>query len=117
MNHTTNPIYVKIRLQILSIEVYLLGFFFGVCSALKGRFRSILAMIHDQSSFNMIEIESRVQGDHEKFKILLQNRLIFSRFNRKLGLQRKNIGFYRKFHRENRGPSDSLKDDSRAKIG
>ena len=58
-----------------------------------------------------------MQGDHEELKILLQNHLISSRFNKKLGLQRKNLGFYRKFHRENRGPSDSLKDDSAAEIG
>ena len=33
-----------------------------------------------------------------------------------LGLQRKNISFYKKFYSENRGPSDSLKDDLTAKI-
>ena len=93
MNHTTNPIDVKIRLQIASIEVYLLSFFFDVRSAFMGRFRSILAMIRDQSCLNMIEIVSRMQGDHEELNILLQNRLISSRFNQKLGLQRKNMGF------------------------
>ena len=40
---------MKIRVQITSIEVYLLGFFFGVRSTFKGRFRSILATIRDQS--------------------------------------------------------------------
>ena len=73
-------------------------------------------MIRDQSYLNMIAIESIIEGDHEELKILLQNCLISSRFNQKLGLQRKNIGFYRKFHRKNRGPSDSLKYDSTAEI-
>ena len=86
-------------------------------SAFKGRFRSILAMIRDQSCLNMIPIESRMQGNHEELNILLQNYLISSRFNQKLGLQRKNMGFFRKFHRKNCGPSDALKDDSMAVIG
>ena len=55
-----------------------------------------------------------MQRDDEELKILLQNCLISSRFHQELGLQMKNIGFYRKFHPENRGPSDSLKDDSMA---
>ena len=84
MDHTTNLIDVKIRLQIISIEVYFSGFFFGVRSTFKGRFRSILATIRDQSFLNMIAIESRFQGDHEELKILLQNYLISSRFYRKL---------------------------------
>ena len=90
-NQTTNPIDTKIRIQIASIEVYLLGFFFNVCSAFTGRFQSILAMIRDESYLNMIAIEFRMQGDHEELKILLQNLLISSRFNQKLGLQRKSI--------------------------
>ena len=57
-----------------------------------------------------------MQGDHEELKILLQNCSISSRFNPKLGLQRKNIGFYKKFYRENCGLSDSLKDDSTVEI-
>ena len=71
-------------------------------SVSKGRFRSILAMIRDQFSLNMIAIESRMQRDHEELKIFLQNHLISLGFYQKLGLQRKNIGFYKKFHRENR---------------
>ena len=67
--------------------MYLLGFFCGVHSAFKGRFQSILAMIRDQSCLDMIAIESRTQRDHEELKILLQNRLISSRFNRKFCLQ------------------------------
>ena len=107
---------MKIRLSIASIEVYLLDFFFNVRSAFKGRFRSILAMIRDQSCLNMIAIESIMQGDYEELNILLQNCLISSQFNQKLGLQRKNINFYRKFYRKNRGPSDSLKDDLTTEI-
>ena len=82
---------MKIRLQITLIEVYLLSFFFGMRSVFKGRFLSFLVMIRDQSSLNMIAIESRTQGDHEKLTNLLQNFLISSRFNRKLSLQKKNI--------------------------
>ena len=82
---------MKNRLQITLIEVYLLSFFFGVRSVFKGRFLSFLAMIRDQSSLNMIAIESRTQGDYEKLTNLLQNFLISSRFNRKLSLQKKNI--------------------------
>ena len=63
-----------------------------------------------------MEIKSRTQGDHAKLKILLQNCLISSRFNQELGLQMKNIGFYKKFHLKNRGPCNSLKDDSTAEI-
>ena len=73
-------------------------------------------MINDQSYLNMIAIESRMQGDHEELKILLQSCLISSRFNQKLGLQRKNLDFYKKFHRENCAPSDSLKDDLTAEM-
>ena len=58
----------NIKLQIASIELYLLGFFFGVRSTFKGRFRSILAMIHGQSYLNMIAIESRMQEVHEELK-------------------------------------------------
>ena len=49
-------------------------------------------MIRDQSCLNMIAIESRIQGDHEELKILLQKCLISSCFNQKLSLQgEKNI--------------------------
>ena len=82
---------MKIRLQIASIEVYLLSFFFGMRSAFKWKFESILAMIRDQSCLNMIAIESRMQGDHEELKNLLQNCLISSRFNQKLSLQRTSV--------------------------
>ena len=85
-------------------------------SAFKGRFRSILAMIRDQSCLLRIAIESRMQVDHKDFKILVQNFLISLRFNQKLGLQRKNMAFYRTFHRENRGASYLLKDDSTSEI-
>ena len=74
-------------------------------------------MIRDESCLNMLAIEFRMQGDHEEVNIFLQNCLISSRFNQKLGLQRNNMGFYRKFHRENHGPSDSLKDDLMVEIG
>ena len=90
----------KIRLQIASIEVYFLGFFFGVHSAFKGRFRSILAMIRDQSCLNIIAIESKTQGDHEELNILLQNYLISSRFNQKLSLQWGRTYVYRKILRK-----------------
>ena len=95
------------------IEEYFIDFFFGLRSAFKGRFRSILAMIRDQSYLNMIVIESKTQGDHKELNIFLQKCLISSRFNQKLGLQRKNINL---FHHKNRGPSDSLKDDLTAEI-
>ena len=55
--------------------------------------------------------------NHKELKIFLQNCLISSRFYQKLGLQTKNMGFYRKFHHENREVFDSLKDDSTAEIG
>ena len=84
---------MKIRLQIALIEVYLLCFFFGVRSAFKGRFRSILAMIRDQYCLNMISIESRMQGDHEELMNLLQNFLNSSRFNLKFCLQREEHRF------------------------
>ena len=116
MKDTANPIDVKIRLQITSIEVYFLGFFFGVHLAFKGKFRSILVMIHDQSCLNMIAIESRTQGDHEELKILLQNFLIASRFNRKLSLRRKEHLFMEEKSRK-RGPSNSLKRFLTAEIG
>ena len=51
-------------------------------------------MIHDQSCHNLIGIESKMQGDHEEFKILLENCLISSRLNQQLGLQRKNMAFF-----------------------
>ena len=66
MNHSSNLIDANIRLPIMSTEVYLLGLFFGMPSAFKGRFRSILQMIRDHSCLNMIAMKSRMQGDHEE---------------------------------------------------
>ena len=57
-----------------------------------------------------------MQGDHEELKIFLQSRLISTRFNQELGLQKKNIGFNKKFHPKNYGLSNSLEDDSTAEI-
>ena len=71
MIESHNLIDAEIGLQIMLIEVYFSGFFFDVRSEFKGRFRSILAMIRDQSCRNMIAIESRTQGDHKELKILL----------------------------------------------
>ena len=76
--------------------MYLLDFFFIVRSAFKGRFWSILATIRDQSCLNLIGIESRMQGDHEEFKILLQNCLMSSRFNQELSYKEEEHWFYRK---------------------
>ena len=57
---------MKIGLQIVSIEVYLTGFFFGVLSAFKERIRSNLAMIRDQSRPNWMAIESKHGGGGDK---------------------------------------------------
>ena len=94
---------MKIGPQIASIEVYLIGFFFSIRSTFKGRNRSNLAMIRDQSSLNPIRIESRMQGDHEELKILLQNCLISSRINQELLKRREYIGFYRRSPAKNTG--------------
>ena len=59
-------------------------------------------MIHDQPCLNMIAIESRMQGDHEELKILLQNLLIASRFNRKFSLQGEEHLFIEKISRKTR---------------
>ena len=98
--HTTNPIDVKIGLQIASIEVYLIGFFFDIHSAFKGRIRSNLATIHDQSRLNWMAIKSRTRGgggDNEELMILLKNRLISSRFNQDLLYKGGRTSFYGKF--------------------
>ena len=95
--HTTNPIDVRIGLQIVLIEVYLIGFFFGIRSAFKGRIRSNLATIRDQSRLNWIANESRMWGDHKELRILLKNRLIPSRFNQELLYKGGKTPFYRKF--------------------
>ena len=99
----------------MSIEVYLLGFFFGAHSTFKGRFRSIFTMIRDQSCLSMIAIESRMQGDHEKLTNSLQLLSLFT-IQSKVKFTKEEHHFYRKFHRENRGLSDSLKDNSMAEI-
>ena len=83
------------------IEVYFIDLFFGVRLAFKRRIRSILATIRDQSCLNL-RIESRRQGIT---KILLQNRLISSRFNQDLIYK----GEEHQFLLENRKPSDSVK--------
>ena len=95
--HTTNPIDVKIGLQIASIEVYLISFFFSLSLAFKGRIRSSLATARDQSCLNWITIESRTQGDHEELRILLKNHLISSRFNQDLLYKGGRTPFSRKF--------------------
>ena len=69
-------------MHIISL-VYFSSLFFGLHLAFTGRFRSILSMIRDQSSLDMITIESRIKGDCKELKILLQNCLIASRFNQK----------------------------------
>ena len=48
-----------------------MDFVFDVRSAFMGRFRSILAMILDQSCVIMIAIDSRMLEDDEELKILL----------------------------------------------
>ena len=75
---------MKIGLEIALIGVYLTGLFFDVCLAFKGRNRSNVATICDQSCLNLIGIDSRTQGDHEELKNLLQNCLVSSRFNQEL---------------------------------
>ena len=107
---------MKIWLQFMRIEEYSIDFVFNVLSAFKGRFQSFSCNNSWLSCFTRCGIESRKKEDHEELKIFLQNCWISSRFDQKLGLQRKNMNFYKKFHHENRGPSDSLKDDSTAEI-
>ena len=104
---------MEIGLQITSIEVYLIGFFLGVLSAFKGRIRSNLATIRDQSHLDWITIKSRTRGGHEELRILLKNLLIPSQFNQELIYKRGRIPFYRRNRRENRRPSDSVKTDRR----
>ena len=58
MNHTTDPIDVKIWLQFMQIEEYLSGFIFDVRLAFKRR-------------FNGCEIESTKQEDLEELKNFL----------------------------------------------
>ena len=98
---------MKIRLRIALIEVYFPNFLFDVLSAFKGRFRSNLVTIRDQSGFNIIAIDSRMQGDHKKLKILIQNCLISSRFNQEFSYKEE------EHRRKNHGPSDSVKTNGR----
>ena len=104
---------MKIRFQIASIAVNLIGFFFGVRLAFKGRIRSIIATICDQSCLNLIGIDSRTQGDHEELKILLQNYIISSPFNQELKLQRGRTSVFREKSLENGGASNSVKMNGR----
>ena len=90
---------MKIGLEITSIEVYLIGLFFGVLSVFKERIRSNLVMIHDQSGLNWIAIESK-RGDHEELRILLKKCLSFT-IQSRVTLQRKNIGIYKEIPCEN----------------
>ena len=53
-------------------------------------------MIRDQYCFNLIAIESRIQGDHKELKFFLQKCLISSRFNQKMSLQEGRTSIYRK---------------------
>ena len=102
---------MKIWLQFTWIEEYLIGFFLGVRSAFNGRIRSNQVMICDQSRLDWIAIESRTWGDHKELKILLQNRLISSRFNQELRIHKKNIDIYKGFPRKKCRPFDSVKTD------
>ena len=94
-------------LQIASIEVYFFGFFFGVCSTFKGRFRSILATISDQSCLNMIAIELERGGgggggSRRTYDFTLKM-LIFSCFNQKLSYKERRTSIYRKINAKNAG--------------
>ena len=62
----------------------LIGFLFGICSTFKGRIRSNIITIRDQSRINWITIESRMQEDHDELRIWLKNYLIPSGFNQEL---------------------------------
>ena len=73
-------------------------------------------MIHDQSCLNIIEIESRTQEDHEELTNLLQILINLFRIQSKVEFTKEEHHFYKKFHRKNRGPFDSQKDDSMAEI-
>ena len=74
--------------------------------AFKGRFRSILTTIRDQSCLNMIAIESRTQGDHEELKIWFQTlKLNFFMIQSKVKLQGGRTSIDRKIDEKNPGRS------------
>ena len=58
-------------------------------------------MICDQSCLNMIAIESRMQGDQEECKILLQRHLISSCFNERLSLRKRRTSIYKNLDAKN----------------
>ena len=87
---------MKVGLQFVLVEEYFFGFFFDVRSTFKGRFRLILVITREQLCLKIIVIESRMHGDHEELKILFQNCLISSRFNRKLSYKKKEHLFIEK---------------------
>ena len=70
----------------------------------KERFQLISCNNPWLTYFNGCGIEYKKQENHEELKIFIQSCLISSQFDQKLGLQRKNISFYRKFHCENHRP-------------
>ena len=94
--HTTNTIDVKIEPQSVLIMKNFSITFFDVRSAFKGRIQPFLAMNLWLTCVDWCRLESRTQENHEELKIFLQCRLISSRFNQELSLQRKNINFYTK---------------------
>ena len=100
---------MKIGLQIVSIEVNLLGFFIGIRSTFKGRIRSNLETIRDQSPLDWIAIKSRTRGNHEELKISFQNFLIASRLIKSADTKREEHHFYKRNPCENRGPFDLMK--------
>ena len=63
--------------------------------------RSNQAMIRDQSCLNPIGIESKTQGDRDELKIMLQNRLISSRYNQELREEDSTSIFIRDFREKN----------------
>ena len=78
---------MKIRLQIASIGVNLLGFFLGISSTFKGRIRSNLEMIRDQSCPNWIAIESKCGGSR-RTQDFAQKPLNFFMIQSRVELQR-----------------------------
>ena len=95
-----------IRLQIASIEVYVIGFFFCVRSAFKGRIQSNLATIRDQSRLNWITTESRMRGSR-RTQDFAQKLLNLFTIQSRVEVYKEEHYFYRKNH----GPSDSVKTD------
>ena len=92
--------------------MYLIDSFFGVLSAFKGRIRSNLAMIRDQSRPNWIAIESKRRGVVKNSGFcskLLNSFTIQSRVKKR----RRRKLFYKRNNCENCGLFDSLKTDQR----